>query len=503
MFYYKKIVERLAWSNSKLDSLHKKIEQLEEAVDLRKKIEQLEVAVDSLAKVIDQQDIKTTDKPILKGESLKGESVAIIGVRGHGKKHIAAFNKLKDCYISWICDVDSKVGKAAVEEIYKISGHRPRFTQNYKDMLKDKTVDAVSIASPHHCHAEQAINTLKANKHVYIEKPLTQAYDERFAIEAAAKKSDKFIQAGTQLRSNTSLLAAGQFMQEGGLGEVELVHCIIHKDRPMVPSVAAQSKIPKTVDYDLWCGSRAKQDVTRSKFHYHWHWLWDFGNGALGNNGIHRIDVARIALNLKGYGEKVVSLGGRYGPADSGETPNNMLGLHKFGKTWVLQDVLGLKPAPYKGMENAVVFYGTKGTIVYKTGYAALVDEQFNEIRRFDGKQLNHYYNFLLAIRKNDSSLIRGTLDEGLISGDLCHFGNASYRTAKKESSFESAEKLLQDLKVPSFVLERLNALQQNLTENNEKHVIRIGEVLELGEVGAKKPVLNTTAADAFLTSKS
>lgn len=152
----------------------------------------------------------------------------------------------------------------------------------------------------------------------------------------------------------------------------------------------------------------------------------------MGNNGIHRIDAARIALDLKGYGEKVISMGGRYGVADSGETPNNMLTLHKFENIWILQDILGLKPEPYQGMENAVIFYGTKGTIVYKSGYAALVDENFKVIEKFEGKQLNHYYNVLLAIRKKDASLLRGDLDQGLVSSELCHFGNISYRVGTK-----------------------------------------------------------------------
>ena len=287
-------------------------------------------------------------------------------------------------------------------------------------------------------------------------------------------------------------------MRAGKLGDIKLVHGIVHKDRPPVP-LSNENKIPASVNYEMWCGPANIEDVTRSKFHYHWHWLWRFGNGALGNNGIHRVDVARIALDLKGYGDLVLSLGDRYGAKDSGDTPNNMLTLHKFGDTWVLQDILGLNPEPYQGMENAVVFYGTKGTIVYKSGYAALVDDKFKPIKRFDGKQRDHYYNFLQAIREKDPSIIRGDLEEGIISSDLCHFGNASYR-AGKQHPIEDARAVLQELQVPDFVYNRLDALIRNLDQNGAEKTIVIGETLELGDVGAQKPILNTTVADKYLS---
>lgn len=427
-----------------------------------------------------------------------GIAVAIVGTRGHGQKHIAAFNKLAGCYIHTICDVDTAVGAKAVDAILKETGHRPKLVQDLKDVLADKTVDAVSIATPHHWHALGTVRSLQAGKHVYIEKPITHSFAEGPVVVAAAQKYGKVVQAGTQLRSNTSLKAAGEYMRSGKMGDITLVHCIVHKDRPQVPLTNA-NKIPKTVDYDLWCGPADKDEVTRSKFHYHWHWLWRLGNGALGNNGIHRIDAARIALDLKGYGDLSVSLGGRYGELDSGETPNNMLTLHKFGGTWILQDILGLKPKPFKGLENAVVFYGTKGTIVYKTGYAALVDKNFKEIERFEGKQLNHYADFLKAIKENKPDAVRGDLSEAILSGDLCHFGNISYRVGE-QGDFDQARELLEGLKVPPMVFERLNALAENLDENQVPREITIGSILKHTE-NPTMPFVGNPEAEKLLST--
>lgn len=469
--------------------------------NLNKNVQDLNASLAAFEKALlaGKPAVKPAPKPA--APKATGESIAIIGVRGHGANHIKAFNKLKNCYISYVCDVDSKVGKTAAETIYKETGIRPKFVQDFREMLKDPSVDCVAICTPHHWHSLAAILCLQAGKHVYLEKPITHSYEERWSVLAAARKYGKIVQAGTQLRSNSSLKAAGEYMRAGKLGHIGLVHCIVHKDRAPVP-LSNENKIPDSVDYDIWCGPADVEDVTRSKFHYHWHWLWQFGNGALGNNGIHRIDAARIALDLKGYGDLVVSLGDRYGPKDSGETPNNMLTLHKFGDTWILQDILGLKPEPYHGIENGVVFYGTKGTIVYKTGYAALVDENFAEIERFEGKQYNHYYNFLKAIRDKNASVIRGDLAEGILSSDLCHFGNASYRLGKP-GTLDEASYLFGELNVPPMVQTRLEALRRNLEQNGIDPGIVIGDVLELGEVGSHEPVLNNPSAAQYLKANS
>lgn len=422
-------------------------------------------------------------------------NVAIVGVGGHGKKHIEAFMKLRDCTISHVCDVDLKSGAAAVAVIQKATGRKPKLVQDIRAVLRDPLVDAVAIATPHHWHALAAIWALRAGKHVYVEKPITHTWAEGPSVIAAAKKYGKVVQSGTQLRSNTSLAAAGEFMRAGGIGEIELVQCLTHKDRPPV-AVAAQSPVPDTVDFDLWCGPAEKSPVTRAKFHYHWHWQWEFGNGALGNNGIHRIDAVRIALDLKGYGDLVLSCGGRFGPPDSGETPNNMLTLHRFGKIWVLQDVLGLKPDPYLGIENGIVFHGTKGRIIYQAGFATLYDTEGKEVRRFPGRQLNHYQNFLDAIRNEDPGQVKGDLVEGIVSSDLCHFGNISYRMASPATDQEIEDRF-KELGVPALAIERLAAMRKNLDDHGVTDPILLGEVLRPGD--ASNPLPGNRAAAAYL----
>lgn len=425
-----------------------------------------------------------------------GLPIAIVGTGGHGRKHIAAFAKLKDCRIATICDVDSAIGEAAADHVATLTGRRPKVVQDIRRVLEDKEIVAVAIATPHHWHALATVWALQAGKHVYVEKPITHSVWEGPSVLAAARKYGKVVQSGTQLRSNASLAAAGEYMREGRLGDVGLVHCIIHKDRPPVP-LTNQDSIPASVDFDLWCGPADKGPVTRAKFHYHWHWLWAFGNGALGNNGIHRIDAARIALDLKGYGDLVVSCGGRFGPRDSGETPNNQLALHRFGNTWVLQDVLGLNPKPFRKIQNGVLFYGSLGTIVYKAGAATLVDDNGAVLHRFPGEQQNHYQNFLDAVKANDPGKLRGELAEGILSSDLCHLGNISQRIGE-EADDATIAATVREIGAPEFVQTRLAALRANLVDNGIGDArITLGQTLRLRN--GQDPIVDNPRASAYL----
>lgn len=426
--------------------------------------------------------------------------VAVIGGGLHGTKTVKALLGLKECRIRYICDVDHKKGAARVAEIKQASGQSPKVVSDFREALADPLVDAVVICTPHHWHALAAVWAVQAGKHVYVEKPVTHSVAEGPILRAAAHRHDLVVMPGTQLRSNRSLIAAGEYMRAGKLGQISLVHCIIHKNRPpLAPTNDPQ--IPASVNYDMWLGPRPDQPMTRSKFHYHWHWFWEFGNGALGNNGIHRIDAARLALDLQGRGDLVLSIGGIFGPSDMIETPNTQLCLHRFGDIWVLQDVLGVQPKPYRGMENAVVFHGSEGVIVYKSGYATLCDHEFKPISVFEGKQASHYRGFFQAIRNKSYDESRALLDEAILSGDLCHFGNISHRSGAPADDATILARLDQ-LKVPPFVIERFHAMRANIAAASPDDLaepqLTLGQLLTLQE--GPQPFRNASAAtDALL----
>jgi predicted dehydrogenase len=418
------------------------------------------------------------EQPVKKAKLIR---LAVIGGGMHGAKSIKAILKAPDCRITYICDVDEAKGKARAQEIRKATGKTPKTVTDFRVVLDDPTVHGVVIVTPHHWHALAAVMALKAGKHVYIEKPVTHCFAEGPVLRAAAHRYRRVVMPGTQLRSNLSLMAAGDFMQAGELGAINFVHCIIHKARPALP-MTGPAEIPETVNYDMWVGPRPDKPLTRSKFHYHWHWFWDFGNGALGNNGIHRIDAARLALGLKGRGDLVLSIGGKFGPKDMSETPNTQLCLYKFGEVWLLQDILGVKPKAYRDMDNAVIFHGEKGVIVYTKGVATLCDLDFNPIRTFEGAQQSHYEHFLTAIRQKKIDQSLEELNEAIISSDLCHFGNISHRVGENASDATILSEL-DDLGVPAIVKERFRAMRENIRDAGDGDApLTLGQTLRLQE---------------------
>jgi predicted dehydrogenase len=451
----------------------------DEVLELRNQVKKLELAVEKANEKIRFLDrhLQTVTQP----ERFRCNHllyVAIMGARGHGKQHIKNFLAIPECRIAYICDVDLAVGNAAANEIEKSAGYRPKVVQDFRHALDDKDVDILSIVAPHHWHALAAIWAMQAGKHVYLEKPISHTFLEGEEIVAAARKYRKVIQAGTQLRSNMSLRAASDFIRSGGLGKVKVAHCITYKPRPAMPQ-ADKISIPASVDYDLWCGPAEKNPLNRSHFHYHWHWFWEFGNGALGNNGIHRIDVARIGLGLRGFGDTVLSYGGRFGEQDTGETPNMQAVVHQFGDTWIFHDIIGLPKKPFKTVRNGIIFYGTEGLIIYQSGAAVLADPDGNILSQFAGKQENHYRNFIDAVIEGNPEKLAGNIYEGHVSSGLCHLGNISYRLGALATDNQITA-ALEDLKAPGPIKSQLARFRLNLQANKDDRQLLLGRKLHI-----------------------
>lgn len=424
-------------------------------------------------------------------------AVAVVGCRSHGRKHLAAFLANPDCHVAWVVDVDRAVAEEAAALVEKRSGRRPAVCQDLREMLADDRVDIVSIATPHHWHATATVWALQAGKHVYVEKPLTHSHAEGQSILAASEKYGRVVQCGTQLRSNTSLQAAARELQRGVIGEIDLVHCITYKPRPAIPDDGPEA-VPSTVDLDLWCGPAPLVEPERGRFHYHWHWDWATGNGALGNNGVHRVDVARIGLDLKGWGQRVFSYGGRFGRPDGGETPNTMVTAHQFGNTWVVHEILGLPTGSHAGVTNGIVFHGSDGWVTYQSGAAAITDELGRIVQPFAGKQQNHYDNFVDAVKHEDPTRLNGELHDSHVSSSLCHLGNISYRLGAPTSDREIRQRTT-DLGVPQPVEALLTKMRTHLRANGVDEPLVLGQTLELRDTD--DPVLDNPAASELLST--
>ncbi|MFN3486827.1 MAG: Gfo/Idh/MocA family protein, partial [Planctomycetota bacterium] len=302
-------------------------------------------------------------RPVGANEILR---VAVVGVKGRGLAHVSAFAKMKDAQVAAIVDIDENVIDQAMKIAERAGGRKPAFYQDIRKMLEDKTIDAVSIATTNHTHALFSIWSLQAGKHVYVEKPVSHNVWEGRKIVEAARKYNKICQTGTQCRSSAGLRRAIQFLQEGKLGKIKIARGLCYKRRGSIGK-KPDGPVPPGVNYDLWLGPAPERPFNPNRFHYNWHWFWDYGNGDLGNQGIHQMDIARWGLGKNALANKVISVGGRFGYEDDGETPNTQLCLYDYGDAQILFEVRGLETEAYRGAKIGVVFHCENGYLVNPT----------------------------------------------------------------------------------------------------------------------------------------
>ena len=412
--------------------------------------------------------------------------IAVAGVGGRGGEHISQFKSRKDSEVAAIIDVDEAIGGKRVEAIEKETGKRPALYTDIRKCLEDQSIDAVSIATPNHWHSLAAIWAMQAGKDVYVEKPVSHNVSEGRRCVQIARKFKRICQTGTQSRSEQGMRDAIEFIHKGGIGEVKLARALCYKSRGEIGPKGIYEP-PKSVDYDLWSGPAPLKPVTRRKFHYDWHWQWDYGNGDLGNQGIHQMDIARWGLGLTDVGESVLSYGGRVGYfdkeghviEDAGETANTQVCIHRYGDKRLVFEVRGLPTPKYKGAtileteENkgadvGVIFYGTEGYVIMPSYSAGIVfDKDGKKVKEFlTPKELSggvvHFGNFLAACRSRQPSELNADILEGHLSSALCHLGNISYRLGEQMPVAAIKERLANDVEA----LGTFDRFAEHLTEN-------------------------------------
>lgn len=375
------------------------------------------------------------------GETLQ---VAVVGCGGRGGSHIKEFNGNFNCRIATLCDVDTTHVASGMKSVAKVNGQEPKFEQDIRRVLDDKSIDIVSIATPNHWHALAAIWAMQAGKHVYVEKPASHEVLEGTRMIQAARKYDRICQVGTQSRSMPGMRQSIAHLHDGKLGKVKLAYGTCYKRRGSIGKVTEATPVPDTVDFDLWCGPAPKLPIMRKKLHYDWHWFWAYGNGDLGNQGVHEMDKARWGLNKKELPKSVVSVGGRLGYIDDGETANTQLCVFDYGDAELIFEVRGLpSDSPYpaglggKKGSNFVgnIFYGEKGILVcpsYNSGVVLSPDLQVVQKFGPSGDDKLHFQNFVDAVRNSKHEDLHCDIAEGHLSAALCHLSNISYRLGKE-----------------------------------------------------------------------
>src|SRR5437870_5667116 len=283
--------------------------------------------------------------------------VAVCGLHGRGKDHLSAFSHLSNVEIAALCDVDENVLRKRLGEV---SG-KPQSYVDIRKLLEDKSIDAISIATPNHWHSLMAIWACQAGKDVYVEKPCSHNSFEGRQLVRAVKKYNRICQHGSQSRSNPGMIEAIQRMRDGVIGDVYLARALCYKWRGTIGHTT-EEPIPAGVNYDLWTGPAPLKPFTRNRFHYNWHWIWDTGNGEIGNQAIHEIDIARWGLGVR-FPTMVSAMGGHFLFDDDQETPNVLNATYYFDSPDGKRKMMELEVRPWITNHEAEIGSGS-----YKSG---------------------------------------------------------------------------------------------------------------------------------------
>lgn len=401
-------------------------------------------------KSIDRRDFLVSSAATLAAASLSGRQakagpndvirVGCIGVRGRGNEHIKSFEALPDSEVVALCDIDPMVLSI---QTGLLNGATKRKAKNYKDLrelLDDKEIDVVSIATPNHWHSLAAIWAIQAGKDAYVEKPCSHNIVEGRRLVEFARNEEKIVQHGTQARSSAAVQAAVQFLREGGIGKVHTARGLCYKWRPSIGTFPDENP-PKGVDYAMWLGPAPERPFNKNRFHYNWHWHWDYGNGDIGNQGVHQMDVARWGLGKDTLPKKVTSTGGRYGYEDQGETPNTQVATFDYGDSILTFEVRGLPTNDEHGVKVGNIFYGSEGYLVMP-GYGSWTTFHGGNNKAGESSESylkNHpqeraadcFGNFIAAVKARDPKLLNAEILEGHLSSALGHMANTAFRLGR------------------------------------------------------------------------
>lgn len=447
--------------------------------------------------------------------------VAVIGFNGRGAGHISSLLGIKGVRLVALCDVDDKVMAKHVAALAKKNITVKQY-KDFRECCADKEIDAITIATPNHSHTLIAMTGIANGKHVYVEKPVCHnMWEGRKLVEAAAvaEKQGLVVQHGMQRRSSPGWQAAMDWVKAGNIGKVQLSRGINFKARKSIGKVAAPTQPDANgriagefrdtggkpqiidVDYKLWSAPRTVAPMQREQFHYDWHWQWAYGNGDIGNQGPHQLDVARWALgNPEMLPKRVMSFGGRWGYQDDGQTANNQLAFYQWAEgAPLLFDNRGLPMKDMnwtKGLEPVFRINGKTaapriGNVIHCEGgfvaEAKAYDKDGNTLTKFDNFDdgADHMKNFIESVRAG--KIINSNLHvaHGYHAAALAHLGNVSYRLGKQMSNDEIKERLAND----KAGLETFADFVANLEANKidlgvEK--ISVGPWLEFDPAGEK-----------------
>jgi len=408
-------------------------------------------------------------------------NLAVIGIRNQGSFHIESWCKLKEShnvFLKTLCDTDEQLFDSRSKMVIEKTGLKPLTEWDMHKVLDDKDIHAVSIVTPNHWHALATIWACQAGKHVYVEKPASYNILEGRKMVEAARKYNLRVQVGLNNRSSANVMEAIKFLHDGCIGEVYMARGLCYKARDSY-WMAKDSTPPATFHYDRLLGPAPWRPYNEKRSHYCWHWYCDTGNGDTGNTGPHQLDIARWGLNKNEHPVSVYSNGGLYGLNKEESSPDKKTkgvmiygGVEAYGTDKTTQETPNTQTCTFKYKDGTMLEFETRGrytnqegykgnevgNLFYGTeGYLEIFNDTWKAFRKrekepFTGSKdgemnqtENHYTNFLDAVRSGKNEMLHCDVSEGVLSSDLPHLANISYRLGRGLEFNGAAEKFIND----------------------------------------------------------
>jgi predicted dehydrogenase len=428
--------------------------------------------------------------------------VGIAGIHGQGNAHIDQYLGIKNVQVTHLIDPDRSLFESRSQKVREKGGNMPKCFQDIRQALEDKELDVISIAAPNHWHSLLTIWACQAGKDVYVEKPLSHNIAEgRRAVEAA-RKYGRIVQHGTQQRSMESRAKEIAAVQSGKYGRLRVSKGYCCKPRWSIGQKPTASP-PGDLAFDLWLGPAPLQDYHGNLVHYNWHWFWDFGNGDIGNQGVHELDVARWAIPGATLPSKVWSLGGRFAYEDQGQAANTQMAVYEFDDVLLVFEVRGLvdKHPDFK-FKVLNEYYTTEGMIADRKFYPRNGGKP-EPLTEFPVKVTpgGSWGSFLEVVRSRKVEDLNADVEHGHYSSALCHLANISYRLGEKVA-FDQKNKALSENAEVAQTFGNMRANLEAVGVNLAQTKYQSGRVLNFDAQAERFVGAEADKANAFVTRK-
>ncbi len=363
---------------------------------------------------------------------------AVAGLRSRGNGLRDSIAACENTTISHICDVDTRELDKFSARVVEQFGEKPKASQDIREVVADKDVDALAIATPDHWHAPMSIMGLQNGKHVYVEKPCSHNPHEGELLIKAAKKYDALIQMGNQQRSSPHTIKIMKRIHDGLIGEAYMGKAWYSNIRGPI-GVGKEVPVPDYLNWELFQGPAPRVAYRDNVHPYNWHWFWTWGTGETLNNGTHEVDLCRWALQVD-YPHRVTSSGGRYHYKDDWQFYDTLITNYEYDNkmiSWESKSCQGMK---FFKRGRGVTIHGTEGTVlldrdgfeVYNLNEELL--ERYSKSEKDESMGLvgggpmttAHFKNFLAAIRRGE--VLRSPIEDANVSVTMLHLSNIAWK---------------------------------------------------------------------------